>query len=61
MVASFSALTPWNMEGYILLQDRNLMNYSEMCLETPTEIALKKKFYSNNSNKIIKTWSGRFL
>ena len=42
MVASFSVLTPWNMEGYILLQDRSLMNYSEMCLKTLTEIALKK-------------------
>lgn len=45
MVTSFPALTPWNMEGYIFLQDRNLMKYSEICLETLTEIELTlKKF-----------------
>lgn len=40
MVTSFPALTSWNMEGYIFLQDRNLMKFSEICLETLTEIAL---------------------
>lgn len=43
MVTSFPARTPWNMEGYIFLQDRNRMKYSEICLETLTEIALIQK------------------
>lgn len=39
------------MEGYIFLQDRELMNYSEMCLETLTEIALKKNSVWNLKNQ----------
>lgn len=39
-LASFSALTSQNMEGSIFLQDRNLMKYGEICLETLVGMAL---------------------